>query len=246
MTCPAEKLLPHHVCRAGFTLIELLVCITIIGILAAIVLSTLGHVRNLADISRCLSQSRSIGTALVLYANENRGNYPTGWHTGYQKSWGQDISSYLGINDFASNSMARSRMFNCPSIPTSDLAPSSGKSTYKLNEYLLATSPKGKSLNSGEIVERNIQTIQNPSRTILVAETISVNSDYFISMGIAGGGQIAFRHRATPVDYPTYVTSGGIGSYGKGKASVVFADGHARALNPMDTLPTDILNPYIP
>jgi prepilin-type N-terminal cleavage/methylation domain-containing protein len=62
----------------GFTLIELLTVIAIIGILAAILIPTVGAVRANAYKARCTSNLRNLGTAANLYRNDNRGRLPDG------------------------------------------------------------------------------------------------------------------------------------------------------------------------
>ncbi|AHF90924.1 prepilin-type N-terminal cleavage/methylation domain-containing protein [Opitutaceae bacterium TAV1] len=62
---------------AAFTLIELLTVIAIIGILAAIILPTVGKVRESANSARCKSNLRQTGVAIALYLTDNR-VYPSG------------------------------------------------------------------------------------------------------------------------------------------------------------------------
>ncbi|HSI08519.1 MAG: type II secretion system protein [Rariglobus sp.] len=61
---------------AGFTLIELLTVVAIIGILAAIIIPTVGKVRAKARLTQSTSNLRQSGQAILLYASDHRNELP--------------------------------------------------------------------------------------------------------------------------------------------------------------------------
>jgi len=64
--------------RFAFTLVELLVVIGIIAVLVSILLPTLARARMQAVSVQCQSNLKQLGNALMMYANENRGQLPPG------------------------------------------------------------------------------------------------------------------------------------------------------------------------
>lgn len=63
-------LFPMRSRRNAFTLIELLTVIAIIGILAAIIIPTVGKVKRTAKKAQCVSRMRQWGSAIALQAND--------------------------------------------------------------------------------------------------------------------------------------------------------------------------------
>jgi len=82
-----------------FTLIELLVVVAIIGILAAMLMPTLGKARERARRIGCTSNLKQVGSALVMYTSDHDGKYP--------QAQGHDIIDMMDgyIDD---------TIFNCP------------------------------------------------------------------------------------------------------------------------------------
>ena len=65
----------------GFTLVKLLVVIGIIALLISILLPSLSKAREAANKVKCGANLKQIGQGLLLYANENNGNYPRTQYT---------------------------------------------------------------------------------------------------------------------------------------------------------------------
>jgi len=64
--------------KKRFTLIELLVVIAIIAILAAILLPALQSARTRAQMTKCISNLKQMGTVSQTYMDDHRGFWPTG------------------------------------------------------------------------------------------------------------------------------------------------------------------------
>ena len=83
-----------------FTLIELLVVVAIIGILASLLIPSLGKARKKAKKAICVNNQKQIATALVMYADDSNGMFPINTSGDVIKniSWADRISIYLSLN----------------------------------------------------------------------------------------------------------------------------------------------------
>jgi prepilin-type N-terminal cleavage/methylation domain-containing protein len=71
----------------AFTLVELLVVIGIVAVLIAILLPTLSRARDQANVAKCLANLRQIGSALIMYTNDNKGSLPNVERDNSWKPW---------------------------------------------------------------------------------------------------------------------------------------------------------------
>lgn len=100
----------------GFTLIELLVVIAIISLLVSILLPSLTKAKELASVSACAANSRSLYLAFSLYAQDTDGVLP---HSRFQYP-GESVLTdwFVRVRDTYLDGTAR--VFFCPADPDID------------------------------------------------------------------------------------------------------------------------------
>jgi prepilin-type N-terminal cleavage/methylation domain-containing protein len=194
--------IPRH--RPGFTLIELLTVIAIIGILAAIIIPVTGRVRESARKAACVSNLRQIGTAVMLFAADNKNRLPvandygadpfgikngsTGWF-----GWAHYTRPYLAKVPDGNKSTLYCQKIN-DTIPTTDSF--ANYTGYGWNNFL------GK-VSNGVATIKTVNQIPAPSRTPMLWEDVQYDGAGYNnahggapSLRFNGGGQykFAFRH----------------------------------------------------
>ncbi len=103
------KILKHiYTINKGFTLIELLVVVAIIGVLAGILLPTLSRARESARKTQCLNNMKTIGLALIMYADESKDVFPS-------DTVGVPNPAMWSLNLLYPEYVADRKIFNCPS-----------------------------------------------------------------------------------------------------------------------------------
>lgn len=172
----------------GLTLVEVLMAISILGILAALLLSVLRHPRASARRSVCMNHVRQIGLGVRMYADDlgdagpsrSSGNRSLdGW-----TACKQLMKSYVGQN---TGSSPEDRLFTCPADSYHyDFTPVSTNAYAYVSQgiYQQAWSDYSSyGFNGGNtrsnrvtgvvypgIAGRKLSSIQEPSRTILLSE----------------------------------------------------------------------------
>jgi prepilin-type N-terminal cleavage/methylation domain-containing protein/prepilin-type processing-associated H-X9-DG protein len=136
--------------KRGFTLIELLVVIAIIAILAAILFPVFAQAREKARQTACLSNTKQIGTGLMMYLQDFDEGYPCNWFgAGSTEPWRyRDPINATPNNryrwmDAVQPYIKNEQLFNCPS------APGNNRYTYRTRDRLTAVADSS-SLSSFE------------------------------------------------------------------------------------------------
>jgi general secretion pathway protein G len=209
----------------GFTLIELLTVIAIVGLLAAILVPTVGAVRTQAKQAQCSSNLRQIGVALAAYADAHRGAFPETSHgalSGLEEvSWIYTLRPFLGNVD---------EVRLCPLDPKRDERLRLRLSSFVLNDYLDAKTyydPFGRPAGS---VPR-YASLREPARTPTVfvgadSLPLDLSADHIHAREWVGN----WSQLTADIAPDRFRSGAAAADHGDGRAPYLFADGHVAVL----------------
>lgn len=171
---------------SGFSLVELLTVIAVMAILGAILVPVASTMLGKSDIVKSTSNVRSIGSATLIYAQENEGAFPV-WHdyrSGGKGYWWQALRLYLDGSDALFASPAHEE-FDATSDTT--LAETI---SYGWN-YIVMGRHKGDSTFSGDHVGKQY-SYPHPAKTLVLTDGPRLASWGYID---------PFGHAADPERY---------------------------------------------
>lgn len=210
----------------AFTIVELLVVVAVIAILIGVLLPALAASREAARAAACLTNLRSIGQGLALYAQEHRATYP-GW-SGWQlwegvgsagdapgPGWTEQLTDYL----------AGKEAHRDPARPA-DLAP--------FGYFLQARFTYGRTHTAYTALAESQVTFASE---FILAGDCNNRGLYAAPYGTINNGPDCDQDDATQpaVFFPEELSAHGVRQANKGNASnLLFIDNHAATFTGFD------------
>lgn len=237
--------------RSAFTLIEMLVVIAIIGILASMLLPSLGRAKEQGKVINCVNNLRQIGMALSMYQNDFGDRYPTdsvlGGHDGapaltnlIPPATDRPLYSYIRPSPVFRCMSDRGQALIPLATPDQQFKPSRYDAlgiSYDYNASLPPTIAGGgfRKMPAGTLAGKASSWVADPTRYIVVHEPPA--RIYENAVGEAQWQQWHFAVGETDISDPRYVRP-------NFRSPVLFADGHAATHNFSKQLQQDIEFPY--
>ena len=249
---PAES--PRAGRRTGFTLIELLVVVAVIGILVAMLMPTLSSIRAKALMLRCKQSLGTISAAAMVYASENRGQYPSAgvwvWSNSLPNCW-QDVRNltngtmwkYLGQEPRVYQCDAFAKMVRERNKTAVKIA-----SSYVMNQYFTWGGWKG---HDDDVFKGGRGQVLFPSRLGLFTEqnarefgTLKYNTTYLTDLALGVGSYaVPASDSGQRLEALGSFHEPPGGDLVEGYCNVAFCDGHVDRQHPRDS--KEIMTPEI-
>ncbi|MEM6885815.1 MAG: type II secretion system protein [Verrucomicrobiota bacterium] len=206
----------------GFTLVEMLVVITIVGILAGLSIPVISSANVKAQKSKCLSNMRQIGLAMMTYAGENDYQLPETSHTTgagrLQEAWITILKPYLANVD---------DVRICPADPLGSERLAAGGTSYILNSILFTpeTDRRGRPIGPPPTLLK----INNPAQTMMAfviseQQSTGLSTDHTHSDSWNSWGNV------TRDISPDRFTTSEKADHSVGTSNYLFADGHVQSI----------------
>ena len=221
-----------------FTLIELLIVIAIMMILAALLLPVLSKVKKKAMIGISANNEKQIGTGIITHASENDQRYIRGRRWGFEYSWDDDLSEFLGTGlteqEIKQGAPTDRPSFDILQCPLDNIKRTKGATrSYQLNSTSLGGSPRIFAYWGFETSLRTNQ-IGNPTGTILIVENAGIGNN----VGI-GGNTVTYHGGDINRVITSYGEDWNANHHDNGyRNPIFFADGHV-SIEDMRTTPND-------
>ncbi|MDD5599098.1 MAG: prepilin-type N-terminal cleavage/methylation domain-containing protein [Victivallaceae bacterium] len=205
--------------KAEFTLIELLVVIAITAILASMLLPALNQARGKAKSIRCVSNQKQLGTATMMYIQDNGDWLPVDRLNSSLNNcveWRIELAEYImpdvpykpGVS-YSPHPKIKIGAYACQSF-YNNTGDSEWDGGYGWNYFYLG-------LNMADRIK--IQHISKPSVTVMIGDT----TDWWKSMSST------YNYMVARLYYPTYNTAGfspTVGNRHSKAINIVWVDGH--------------------